>query len=608
MSINADLMDTSMDDDNNAGSLFSAPISDDWYHGHKVVAMPSSAFGGMSIREVVSSRNTETATNNASTGARPRRSNSLGRGPIRPGRDIVQDVYDRMGVSYTRAMDYNSATEEETNYANAATSSNDLAGNASRTGRSRLSEKFSGRYRTAAAMARSTPSTTNTSINVNATSRGRNPEITTGTNSSPRGRTLEAEGADLEESEGQRRARSLSRGRSVQGRWPPAQNQQQLPSSEGVLEPKPNNESESSTAIPVSPKRTSPTMKRSHSFDARPQYGGGLRSFHYKNHRPTATSTSIEMKDEKKECDDRSATSEPMRAGKDEDGDSNRQPVPSIKDRISVFAGRNNNKSNTASNDSSSKNNVKGYMKGAKPKINIYEDTNRATDEQQQPEDEEEEYSLIKKGQAEELTTAAPSAAAAAAAEEAYKYLRPSQMAASKNKLATRHSTGSNMNGCGSSVASSYLNGIQSPSNNTNNRYSYNQAPVPEVVPSDENINNYPGSSNNNFDSTSSVGASSCGDNDSIGNKMNRKPSSWRSYNSNNYLSPHNSNNNNNSHARSTSSAASNHSNNNNTVTVSAEMLERMVDERVQSQLRAVEARMEKLLRAWMDAMNNKSA
>jgi hypothetical protein len=77
-----------------------ADSKDELYHGHKVVAMPSSAFGGMSVGAVVSSENTD---HRASTPRRRSRSRSIGRkGSVSRSRDIVQDVYDRMGVNYTR--------------------------------------------------------------------------------------------------------------------------------------------------------------------------------------------------------------------------------------------------------------------------------------------------------------------------------------------------------------------------------------------------------------------------------------------------------------------------------------------------------------------------
>jgi hypothetical protein len=72
--------------------------NDQLYHGHKVVAMPSSACGGMSVRNVVSSKNTDYLATSPRCRSRSRSS----RGSVSRSRDIVQDVYDRMGVNYTR--------------------------------------------------------------------------------------------------------------------------------------------------------------------------------------------------------------------------------------------------------------------------------------------------------------------------------------------------------------------------------------------------------------------------------------------------------------------------------------------------------------------------
>ena len=63
--------------------------------GHEVVVMPNSALEGMCVRDLVSSRDDDQPQR------KPRRSLSLGR-TVSRSRDIVQDVYDRMGVSYSR--------------------------------------------------------------------------------------------------------------------------------------------------------------------------------------------------------------------------------------------------------------------------------------------------------------------------------------------------------------------------------------------------------------------------------------------------------------------------------------------------------------------------
>ena len=134
--------------------------SDDMYKGHKVVVMPSST---LNVRDVVSSRNTL-------NGERPR-SLSAGRAQLRS-RDIVQEVYDRMGVS--RDAPAEAFSPERRGQLVREQSAADPA------------EKFSQRYREAAAL------------------------------SSSRGRSADP-GFNEE-----RRSRSLSRGPAVAGRWPPA--------------------------------------------------------------------------------------------------------------------------------------------------------------------------------------------------------------------------------------------------------------------------------------------------------------------------------------------------------------------------------------------------
>ncbi len=67
------------------------------YHGHKVVAMPSSPFDGLSYLEKKGDDGSISSYHSRY------RSRSNGRGAsISRSRDIVQDVYDRMGVNYVR--------------------------------------------------------------------------------------------------------------------------------------------------------------------------------------------------------------------------------------------------------------------------------------------------------------------------------------------------------------------------------------------------------------------------------------------------------------------------------------------------------------------------
>ena len=70
---------------------------DDLLKDHEVVVMPNSALGGMSVRDLLSSQDDDQPQH------QPRRSRSAGR-TVSRSRDIVQDVYDRMGVSYSRGQ------------------------------------------------------------------------------------------------------------------------------------------------------------------------------------------------------------------------------------------------------------------------------------------------------------------------------------------------------------------------------------------------------------------------------------------------------------------------------------------------------------------------
>ena len=140
------------------------------YNGHKVVAMPS--LGGMSVQKVVTSRN-ET------------RSRSAGRTPR--SRDIVQEVYDRMGVSR-----------------------DDL--------RHSKADQFHERYRAAAALSTTNLHNNNNNLNTSGSTNG-TPSSTTTTTTATRGRSMEPK--DHRQTDGNRRARSLSRGRKISSLWPP---------------------------------------------------------------------------------------------------------------------------------------------------------------------------------------------------------------------------------------------------------------------------------------------------------------------------------------------------------------------------------------------------
>lgn len=615
-----------------------APMSEDWYDGHKVVAMPSSAFGGMSIREVVSSRNESEQSSN-----RPRRSSSLGRQPARPGRDIIQDVYDRMGVSYTRGgansetaptatpsgYDENTPTglqqapsfSEASDYSNAnnnVPNGGAVASSVSRASASgKIKDKFSGRYRAAAAVTRkaATPDRNR--------SRPADPAIQNrGRATEPRGRAAVPEEF---ESEGRRRARSLSRGLSVRGMWPPPKDQpaqmEMAPPVKSVTNkitsPVGYNSPIAATAescrnqhpqpppslqqpqLPSSPNRPKSPLKRSLSFDARPQYsfGGGLRSAQATSAMPNNNMRAALppgdmngglIREEKKDNDDRSATSAASGA------DVGSAPaIPSIKDRISAFAGK------SSSSGSSQRNSARrntyapssSYMKPVAPpppKVDIYDSV--APYHPDDPNAEgagglaDDDYAQ----QPSELDAIPPSAAASAAADTAAKYMRPSQVVLSKQK-ASRHSTGS----ARKSIANSYLNGIGSSGPTpASSRSCFQQQPSmyersANNSQTTDDMNGGYGQNGMSSDANSVGGMSSSasygGETDQ--NRARRtswqKPASYRS------------------HASSSNGVANHRSGD-----ISMDMVERMVDERVQTQLREVEARMEGLLRHWMDSMN----
>lgn len=600
--------------------------------------MPSSAFGGMSIREVVSSRN----ENDQSHGNRPRRSNSLGRQPVRPGRDIIQDVYDRMGVSYARGMDgygsppprnsvqpeYGDLQQQEVpigiSTANSFSEISDFSNNsgsnvgnkmnpaggpppqASRSNSGKIKDKFSGRYRAAAAVARNTPDRGRAGQPAN---QAMPPQQNRGRAEQPRGRAMDPR-TEEHESEGRRRARSLSRGLSVKGIWPPPANGAQpmdhapvskVPQNNHKNAPTPESGRNHIQSPPLPPQyqqqqappqpqsqqpqppqentRPKSPVKRSHSFDGRPQYGGGFRTsaaMHNCKLRTQQTALHQDMngniREEKKDGDDRSATSEPSAAEEGSAGN----PLPSIKDRISAFAG----KPNSSQQRSARRNTFagSGYMKAAAPppKVDIYSRGNEDMPGGYYHPEELHDYGEevgndVPAGEdysRQEPSNAPPSAQAAAAADAASKLVRPSQLA--KQKAASRHSTGNVQR---SSIANSYLNGIQYSTSNT----------TASSGPSAEDQNG--GYFGQGGDGVSAASSQSHGGSGRGGSSW-QKPGSYSSNPPNSY--------------NSNSSNKSNGSNmpyggNGGGDNISMEMVERMVDERVQVQLREVEARMEGL-------------
>jgi hypothetical protein len=339
------------------------------------------------------------------------------------------------------------------------------------------------------------------------------------------------------------------------------------------------------------------------------------------------------MREEKKEADDRSA------APVSESADDLQQPtsVPSIKDRISVFAGTVKSTPPAAQqrrNTFGGPNSGPGgkYMKSAAPppKLDIYSRTTEEPAPSQYHPDDVDTYEHhgssgvdvageeFQHGRPPEASDVPPSPAATAAAETATKYLKPSQMVQSKKAAASRHSTGSTR----SSIVNSYLNGLQSSTtaNTTaSSRSCFQQQPAPLA---DVNGNNpYVTEEMNGSvvghslsEDRSDGGKSSISYADA-GNASGRKNNVWRRPGQFAPNVPANHGGNNNGTTNTPSPASNNsingHNGNSNKDNQSnngpsVEMIERMVDERVQIQLREVEARMEGLLRRWMDQMNTK--
>jgi hypothetical protein len=85
---------TTTNDDYNMNLVAEMPESDEAYRAHRVVAFPSR--GRVSVREAVSAQNVKVPTQ------KPRpRSLSTGRTKTRP-QDLIQDIYDRMGLQVKR--------------------------------------------------------------------------------------------------------------------------------------------------------------------------------------------------------------------------------------------------------------------------------------------------------------------------------------------------------------------------------------------------------------------------------------------------------------------------------------------------------------------------
>lgn len=457
----------------------------DMYKGHKVVAMPSSGSGGeaLSVRDMVSSRSTFDPN-------RPR-SLSAGRATTRS-RDIVQEVYDRMGVNRGSEPQYDEAPQND--------KGSDSRGRSATPGRGRerspdTAEKFSHRYRAAAAL------------------------------SSPRGRSAEPDAP--------RRSRSLSRGRAVAGRWPPAQTnaneQTAVPQPVPSFLPRKTEEPVAAT-VPSSPNR---------------------------NRTYSRTDSQEENGD-----------SDSISKGSQEKGTS--ASVPSIKDRISVYAGVRNSARNFPQKKPV---NYQTYASRERPApINIYENARKQEDNVKQ----QESPTDANVGMPPEPSAVPPSPAAAAAADAAFAFVRGGSSSRSVKSAATTGRTPKTTTG----IAGAYLGAIKSP--NSANKPVVTQttsAPLTEISAADPSGDGHSVAASSvsadEFNFTSPVARS-------VGGASAKKPT-WAERNKP-QVSP--------VPARG-SNGQYNTNGNKQPSTPSASEVERIVEQRVQARVSVVEMRME---------------
>lgn len=447
--------------------------------GHKVVAMPTSSLS-MSVRDAVSSRSTFNPD-------RPR-SLSAGRATTRS-RDIVQEVYDRMGVSRGGPIEDTQANEN--------TYSPERRGCSSAPQRRRepdsSSDKFSQRYKAAAAL------------------------------STPRGRSLELAGTD-----GERRARSLSRGRSVAGRWPPAAPLENAPApaKSRMIE-----EGTAASTTPSSPKRNARSYSHSDSQD-----------------------DSVENHSPQKESLDKDTNSS----------------IPSVKDRISVFAGPRTTARKFSQNKPA---NYQTYTSVERPKkIDIYAEARRQ-EKQVQPQDDD------IAGLAPPSSTVPPSPAAAAAADVAAEMVRRNSSALSVKSSTSGRTPRAN------GIAGTYLGAIKlPPATITTTPTQTTSAPLSEISAMEGNGDGY------------SVAASSVSGDDfgvlsptarrseySPGVGMSKKPS-WNERNNKTHVSPTTLRSANGNYKASSTAKQP---------TMNSSEIEKIVEQRVQARVAVVEMRME---------------
>jgi hypothetical protein len=432
-----------------------SPELEELYRGHKVVALPSR--GRLTVREHVSTFR--------GSNARPR-SLSAGRSRIRP-HDLVQDIYDRMGVSFTRGGSRGTNASNNTNNVNANTGkepssptkpantnqfsgkadtinnnnnavffpenslneantiTNDKVNNSTRPSIPRKSEpltkheKFADRYRFAAALSR--------------------------------GRTMEGQTPSESGSE-PTRARSLSRGRVAQI-WPPSSgNEAETPTANNVT-----NVSSLTQANMASPTRNTAAAVATSSprfLQTRPVDKNGIsssvsptRSFDLRVNRGVVHSNSFDVR----------LTTTAVKRDKElkvedvDPSDDIPEPPPSVKDRISVY-GVAKNAVVPPSRKKVPRNIESSYAaqfaaRDHPPKIDIYSEANQ----QQSKAEEEKKEEYVDPGEKMPLS---PTHSAGTSASK----LRRNEGGASKVSTSSK-----------SNMADAFLAKIQSSNANSNN-------------------------------------------------------------------------------------------------------------------------------------------
>lgn len=415
---------------------------------HEVVVAPSSL--GMSVRDVVSSRNTL-------PDGRPR-SRSAGRAPMRSSRDMVQDIYSRMGVDYTTSGP-TSRTGSSGDAVSSERSSRSHAPQRARSGETPSQEqstgapsssvhnadKFQKRYRAAAVLS--------------ASPRGRNPEPGTP----------------------ERRSRSLGR------RWPPGRSVQTAGEPASTKAPTRAPILDMSSSPPSPPTRNdapiSPIGQRN--------YGGNTGSVSPRwQGNASAPSNSTQPRETQDDTEDKTETGDSVE--KDEMRDE-MPPPGSVKERLSVYS--------SSSKTKNSRNFPKTYpvnysaKRDHPPKIDIYEEIRRAEDAERSLHDADGTENDSSAGPAPLPSLNSPSPAAADAASEPM-VLRTGGggkvVPAYSNKSqsgASMKSPKSPRKGSSSNVAGAFLAAINKspqPVNSGKTKKNHNGAPVTEVATTDE--------------------------------------------------------------------------------------------------------------------------